>query len=95
MDRNPKQKVDDCAKILAYNKNEKVSLGQQVLATGIFDPGEVNHDMSQIIKRRMPMYEHEKKISGRASIGDFKRRSGFGLCGPEGCCNTHDRPFCR
>jgi hypothetical protein len=71
MHRNPKQKVDDCAKILAYNKNEKVSLGQQVLATGIFDPGEVNRDISQIIKRRMPMYEHEKKISGRASIGEI------------------------
>ena len=41
MDRTPKQKVDDCAKLLAYNKNEKVSLGQQVLATGIFEPGKV------------------------------------------------------
>jgi hypothetical protein len=71
MDRNPKQKVDDCAKILAYSKEEKVSLGQQVLATGIFEPGEVNRDINQIIKRRMPMFEHEKKISGRASIGEI------------------------
>jgi hypothetical protein len=46
------QKVDDCAKALAYMPaNKKGKLGQRVLATSIFEPGEINRDLNQRIKK--------------------------------------------
>jgi hypothetical protein len=43
-----------------------------VLATGIFEPGQVNRGLNQRIKKRVPIFEHQKKISGRPSIGDIE-----------------------
>jgi hypothetical protein len=60
-----------CQDASLQQKNEKLSLGQQVLATGVFEPGKANRDINQIIKRRMPMFENEKKILGQASIGEI------------------------
>ena len=69
----PLQKVDDCAKALAYTPaDEKSKLGQRVLATGIFEPGQLNRNLNQRIKKRVPIFEHQKKISGRPSIGDIE-----------------------
>jgi hypothetical protein len=46
-------------------------LGQQVLATGIFQLDEVNCDLNQIIKKQMPIFEHQKRVSGQASISNI------------------------
>jgi hypothetical protein len=68
--------IDDCAKELAYiPANEKIKLGQQVLATGVFKAGEINRDINQRIKKRIPLFEHQKKISGRPSIGNIVSRA--------------------
>jgi hypothetical protein len=71
-DLNPEQKVDECAKIIAYKSAERNGkLSFQVKETGVFRPEEINRDINQRVKKRIPKYEHEKKISGSPSIGNI------------------------
>jgi hypothetical protein len=67
------QKVDECAKMIALQSAKGVvkQLGRQVSETGIFQPEELNCDVNQQVKKKALLYEHKKKISGRASFGNI------------------------
>jgi hypothetical protein len=67
------QKVDECAKMIAFQSAEGVvkQLGRQVSETDIFQPEELNRDVNQQVKKKVPLYEHKKQISGRASFDNI------------------------
>lgn len=67
------QKVDNCAKALAYTPaKEKGKLGQRVLATGIFEPGQVNRDLNQRIKE-CPYSSTRRKFQIGHPLAIFKK----------------------
>jgi hypothetical protein len=72
-DLNPDQKVEECAKITIYQQSTEQNgkLGQQVLQTRILKPDEINRDINQKVQRKTPLFNHNKKITGRPSIGDI------------------------
>jgi hypothetical protein len=44
-----------------------------VLQTGIFKLDEINCDLNQKVQKKIPLFNHQKKIAGRPSIGNLSR----------------------
>jgi hypothetical protein len=57
------QKVDECAKMIAIQSAKGVvkQLGRQLSETGIFQPEELNRDVNQQVKKKVPLYEHKRR----------------------------------